>query len=568
MREDSVQCCEPEFWVFLIICLLLVSLAGITSGLALGLLSFSKVDLEVFIKAGRPQERKYAAKIMPLIKNEHLLLCTLLVGKSLAMEALPLFLDSILPSWAAILLSVTLVLAFAEIIPQAVCSRYGLCLGAKMSYFVRLLLMLFFPISYPISKLLDWLLGKGHSALYRRAELKTLVHMHANKAGKGGDLSHHETTIISGALDLTQKTAKDAMTPIAETFSLDINLKLDMYTMGLVMSKGHNRIPVYSGSRNNIIGLILVKNLIFCRPEDETPVKYMTIRRIPRVYENWPLYDILNQFLKGHSHMAVVVKCKKDDKNTENSAVGKHTMLDININPKSNQMPAEKKGLYSSLNQKERLSISTNSSPLYFSDTDDRSSTLKNVKEQGKDLNSQNKKWVQGSENTLYENLDLPSNVDEEVVGIITMEDVLEELLQEDIRDETDEYVDVHNKIRINLRSSRRSSSSSPRRSSVSHHYWRTPEPSPLSSYTPILRSPISTYIQPPLVRPILYASPGRSILNSPADSAGVVRSSPSSHREIGSYREKENMYIQVKSINAYKYHWISRMNYVFLFLQ
>ena len=67
---------------------------------------------------------------------------------------------------------------------------------------------------------------------------------------------------------------------------------------------------------------------------------------------------------------------------------------------------------------------------MYFSDTDDRSSTLKNVKEQGKDLNSQNKKWVQGSENTLYENLDLPSNVDEEVVGIITMEDVLEELLQ------------------------------------------------------------------------------------------------------------------------------------------
>ena len=42
--------------------------------------------------------------------------------------------------------------------------------------------------------------------------------------------------------------------------------------------------------------------------------------------------------------MAVVVKCRKDDKTTENSAVGKHTMLDININPKSNQMPAEKKG--------------------------------------------------------------------------------------------------------------------------------------------------------------------------------------------------------------------------------
>lgn len=46
--------------MFLVICLALVIFAGITSGLALGLLSFSQVDLEVLIKAGQPHERKNA----------------------------------------------------------------------------------------------------------------------------------------------------------------------------------------------------------------------------------------------------------------------------------------------------------------------------------------------------------------------------------------------------------------------------------------------------------------------------------------------------------------------------
>lgn len=47
-------------------------------------------------------------------------------------------------------------------------------------------------------------------------------------------MTHDETTIITGALDLTQKTAKDAMTTILETFSLDINSKLDMYVVLLI----------------------------------------------------------------------------------------------------------------------------------------------------------------------------------------------------------------------------------------------------------------------------------------------------------------------------------------------
>lgn len=117
-----------------------------------------------------------------------------------------------------------------------------------------------------------------------------------NQAGKGGELSLNETNIIAGALELTEKTARDAMTPISEIFSLDINAKLDRYGVCLykyteiivisfiaivkyiaidymqlcgrnllisILEKGHSRVPVYYDQPTNIIGLILVILFIF-----------------------------------------------------------------------------------------------------------------------------------------------------------------------------------------------------------------------------------------------------------------------------------------------------------------
>ncbi|KAJ6370675.1 hypothetical protein OIU77_001226 [Salix suchowensis] len=318
----------------------------------------------------------------------------------------------------AILISVTLILAFGEIIPQAVCSRYGLSIGAKLSIVVRFIVIVLFPLAYPISKLLDWILGEKHSALLRRAELKTLVDMHGNEAGKGGELTHDETTIITGALDLTQKTAKDAMTPISETFSLDINTKLDEKTMGLIIRKGHSRIPIYTGNPTNIIGLILVRNLIKCRPEDETPIRDLSIRRIPRVPDLLPLYDIMNQFQKGHSHMAVVVMSKDDASETVQKANSKPTMLGKKVS-----------GSYQ-LGQNDQFIIPVNSPSVYSSGTDIESPKPINSRNLKDNLHPklQNQEHQHG--NLSHEELEFLSASDEEVIGVITLEDVMEELIQ------------------------------------------------------------------------------------------------------------------------------------------
>ncbi|CAN7012288.1 unnamed protein product [Brassica rapa subsp. trilocularis] len=424
------ECCESNFFIHILVIVLLVLFAGLMSGLTLGLMSMSLVDLEVLAKSGTPRDRKHAAKILPVVKNQHLLLCTLLICNAAAMETLPIFLDALVTAWGAILISVTLILLFGEIIPQSVCSRHGLAIGATVAPFVRVLVWICSPVAWPISKLLDFLLGHGRVALFRRAELKTLVDLHGNEAffisfqaGKGGELTHDETTIIAGALELSEKMVKDAMTPISETFVIDINAKLDRDLMNLILEKGHSRVPVYYEQRTNIIGLVLVKNLLTINPDDETQVKNVTIRRIPRVPETLPLYDILNEFQKGHSHMAVVVRqCDKVNPLPSNDAANNENVVEVRVDVDEERSPQEKK-------LKRRRSLQK------WKSFPHRANSYKG--------RSRSKRWSKDSDADILQlNGDsLPKLAEEEeAVGVITMEDVIEELLQEEIFDETDHH--------------------------------------------------------------------------------------------------------------------------------
>ena len=53
--------------------------------------------------------------------------------------------------------------AAGEIFPQAVCQHHGLVIGAYSAWFVRLLMLATAPVSWPISKVLDYVLGEDNS---------------------------------------------------------------------------------------------------------------------------------------------------------------------------------------------------------------------------------------------------------------------------------------------------------------------------------------------------------------------------------------------------------------------
>lgn len=77
----------------------------------------------------------------------------------------------------------------------------------------------------------------------------------------------------------------------------------------MISDSGHSRIPIYFGNVDHIVGLLLVRDLAFLNPEDETPLRTILEyygRQIIRVYADIGLDELLREFRETHVHMAVV----------------------------------------------------------------------------------------------------------------------------------------------------------------------------------------------------------------------------------------------------------------------
>ncbi|KAL1458779.1 hypothetical protein MTO96_043469 [Rhipicephalus appendiculatus] len=119
-------------WINLLLIGTLLVWSGLFSGLTLGLMALDKTELKVIESCGTPEERDYARKILPLRRRGNYLLCTLVLGNVCVNSSFTILLDGMLSSGpVAVLLSTLGIVLLGEIIPQAICSRYGLAIGAR-----------------------------------------------------------------------------------------------------------------------------------------------------------------------------------------------------------------------------------------------------------------------------------------------------------------------------------------------------------------------------------------------------------------------------------------------------
>ena len=133
-----------------------------------------------------------------------------------------------------------------------------------------------------------------------------------------GAIEKEHGDVVQGALNYKEMKVGEVMTPLEDVFMLSKHARLDFKVVRDIFQQGFSRIPVYGQSREDILGLLLVKDLIFIDPEDATPVEnFIKVfgRATQFVWEDQKLDEVLKEFKKGQGHMAIV-------KNVDNSGPG------------------------------------------------------------------------------------------------------------------------------------------------------------------------------------------------------------------------------------------------------
>jgi len=122
------------------------------------------------------------------------------------------------------------------------------------------------------------------------------------------ELDAEERSMLAGVLEVSETQVRDVMVPRSQMVVIDIEKDFDDI-LATIVDSGHSRFPVIGEDRDEVLGILLAKDLLRYFGSDEA--KDMRVQKLLRpaavIPESKRLNALLKEFRASHNHMAIVV---------------------------------------------------------------------------------------------------------------------------------------------------------------------------------------------------------------------------------------------------------------------
>jgi putative hemolysin len=298
--------------------LVLVILSAFFSMSETALTAVSRIKVKKLAEANH-----FGAKFLKKLREDpNKMLATILVGNNLvnlaaASLATFIFLDlfagrQFLNEGVTIatstLVMTLLILVFGEIVPKTAAMKYSEKLSTSVAPVIWGIAVLLTPVISLLDRICRPLLRlvgadvRNEAPFVTEEELKLLLSM----GEKEGVLETSENKMIHSIFEFGDTVAKEVMVPKPDMFCLDIKTPMEE-AIQKISEDGHSRVPVFEGSHDNIIGLVMAKDLIKVQGSKENVQLRDLVRSPLFVPETKKLDELMKLMQASRTHIAIVV---------------------------------------------------------------------------------------------------------------------------------------------------------------------------------------------------------------------------------------------------------------------
>ena len=305
------------------ILLLLIFLSGFFSSAETAFSTVNRVRLRSLEEEGN----KRAAKVSKILESYSKMLSTILIGNNIVNLSTSALTTTIalrfgVPVAVATGVLTLVLLLCGEIVPKTWAMLSSEKIALAYCGIIYGLMQLMTPVIFVVDKMSNGILRLLHIDPSKKittmteAELRTYVDV----SHESGVIESEEKEIIHNVFDFSDALAKDIMVPRINMVTVDVNATFEE-VLSTFRESMYTRFPVYQDDKDNIVGLINIKDFLLTEDEAHFQVKSI-LREAHYTYEYKKVSDLLYELREKTTSVTFVL-------NEYGATVGMITLEDL-----------------------------------------------------------------------------------------------------------------------------------------------------------------------------------------------------------------------------------------------